>query len=117
MHLSNAPAQPYAWLDSWPPAIAGALLRDVPEEALDAARPAVRRLAGALGADEPLLALAAAGEAVAAVTPERLLIADAHAVEALPPSGAPPDGLAERVPGRLAATLELVGAVVALRRP
>ena len=109
VHLATAPLQPYAWMESWPPAVAGALLRDIPEDAVPAARPAVRRLAAELGDDEPLLALAVDPSGiVAAVTPERLLRAGPDDVSAAPPAAAPPDGLAERRPGQLAAALELV---------
>jgi hypothetical protein len=109
VHLATPPAQPYAWIEGWPPVVAGALLRDIPDEGVAAARPAVRRLARVLGDDEPLLALATTpGGAVAAVTPVRLLVGGPDGVEARPPSAAPPDGLLERRPGRLAAALELV---------
>ena len=75
-HLASPPAQPYAWLAEWPPAVAGAMLRDLPGERLEPARAALRRLADAAGAGEPLLALAAGTAAVAAVTPSRVLIAE-----------------------------------------
>jgi hypothetical protein len=111
VHLATAPAQPYDWLDSWPPPVAGAVLRDLPEDAHAAARPAVRRLATALADDEPLLALAVLhGGSVAAVTPERLLVAGPDTVESEPATANPPDVAAEQRRGRLAATLDLVRA-------
>ena len=110
VHLATPPSQPYVWMESWPPAVAGALLRDIPEEHAAASRPAVRRLATELRDDEPLLALALAGAAgtVVAVTPERLLLAGPSDVSARPPAVPAPEGLVERRPGRLAAALELV---------
>jgi hypothetical protein len=71
----------------------------------------VRRLATALAGDEPLLALAVLhGGSVAAVTPERLLVAGAESVESRPATTSPPDVAHEQRPGQLAATLELVRA-------
>jgi len=111
VHLASAPAQPYAWLESWPPPVAGAILRDLPGDAHAAARPAVQRLASALGDGEPLLALAVlSGGSVAAVTPERLLVAGADAVDSRSAAAAAPDVALEQRPGQLAAALELVRA-------
>jgi hypothetical protein len=111
VHLATAPAQPYDWLDAWPPPVAGAVLRDLPEDAHAAARPAVRRLATALADDEPLLALAVLhGGSVAAVTPERLLVAGSERVESKPATTNAPEVAAEQRPGQLAATLDLVRA-------
>lgn len=76
VHLAAEPAQPYAWLAGWPPAVAGAMLRDLPEDALEAARPAVLLLAAELADDEPVLAMAARGGEVTAVTPRRALAAE-----------------------------------------
>ena len=59
-HLDSPPAQPYAWLAEWPPAVAGAMLRDLPTERLEPVRDALLRLSEAAGVEEPLLALAAA---------------------------------------------------------
>jgi hypothetical protein len=109
VHLATPPPQPYAWMEGWPPAVAGALLRDIPEESVAAARPGARRLAQELADDEPLLALALApGGAVVAVTPRRVLVSGAGDVEARPPTTEPPAELVERRPGRLAAVLELL---------
>ena len=58
-HLDSPPAQPYAWLAEWPPALAGAMLRDLPTERLEPVRDALLRLAEAAGVEEPLLAIAA----------------------------------------------------------
>jgi hypothetical protein len=120
-HLATPPAQPCAWLEGWPPEVAGALLRDLPDERLAHARPAMRRLSIAAHGDESLLAIGmaaaggdrlAAGEgaAIVAVTPARILVA-ADAVRALRPLDAGDHvfrGLEERRPGRLAAVLELL---------
>ena len=48
-HLDSPPAQPYAWLAEWPPAVAGAMLRDLPTERLEPVRGALLRLAEAAG--------------------------------------------------------------------
>ena len=48
-HLDSPPAQPYAWLAEWPPAVAGAMLRDLPTERLEPVRGALLRLAGRPG--------------------------------------------------------------------
>jgi hypothetical protein len=104
-HLAAAPAQPYAWIEGWQPEVAGAMLRDLPEDELEPMRPAMKRLAAALGDDEPLLAVAAHHVAgVVVLTPARLLTADetaeTHRLE----------DLVERQPGRLAAVLEIIRA-------
>jgi hypothetical protein len=122
-HVAAAPEEPYAWIHDHDPAFAGALLRDLPAERLDRARPAAVRLAAARRGGEPLLALAAAGPGIAALTSERVLIAGEHAVVPYEPEDVQPDGdrllaadaeiaagLAEQQPGRLAAALELVRA-------
>ncbi len=122
-HLDGVPAQPYAWLAEWPPAIAGAMLRDVPTERLEPVRGALGRLAEAAGGAEPLLALAAGAEVVAAVTPSRVLIAGAEVARAHAPAAVEAAGgallvggveavarLDELEPGRFAAVLELVTA-------
>jgi Short C-terminal domain len=128
-HLAAPPPQPYAWIDGWRPEVAGAMLRDLPDEDLERARPAMRRLAD----EDDLLALAAAGESVVALTADRMIVATATGDESYPPATAgearpaaatadearaaapaAPDpllaGLAERRPGRLGAVLELVRA-------
>ena len=100
VHLASVPAEPYAWLEGWPPAVAGAMLRDLPEEALTAARPGMQALAAELGADEPILALAADRGEVTAATPRRVLTADSTGVR---PATHPADP-------RVAAIAELVAA-------
>jgi hypothetical protein len=115
-HLAAAPEQPYAWVGEWPPELAGAILRDLPEDVLEAAHPALVRLAGAVGGSVPLLALAAGTDgAVVAVTPERLVLADGGGARSQALAGDVPAGIAETQPGRLAATLELAAAVQRLR--
>ena len=76
VHLAAAPAQPYAWLADWPPPVAGAMLRDLPEEAIAGAMPSMRALVARLAADEPILALSADGASATAVTPRRTLAAE-----------------------------------------
>ena len=119
-HLAAPPAQPYAWLGEWPPEVAGAMLRDLPTEQLEPARPALRRLADTAAAGESLLALGAGTSGVAAVTPSRVLIAHGEEARALAPHDVPPEsveGLEELEPGRLAAVLELVTAAVPAPEP
>jgi hypothetical protein len=113
LYLDATPEQPLAWIGDWPSAVAGAMLRDLPGDRRAAAEPAMRRLLGALHDGEPLLALAATADGVAAATPERLLLASADAVHE--PRLAAPAGLAEARPGRLAAVVELVRAKAEFR--
>jgi hypothetical protein len=102
----------------WPPELAGAILRDLPEDVLGLAQPALVALAGAVAEGEPLLALGAGVDgAVLAVTPERVVAADAAGNRSEPLGGDVPAGIAETQPGRLAAALELAAAVARLRRP
>ena len=127
LHLGAAPEQPYAWIQAWPDELAGAILRDLPEDRVEEGRPGLVRLAGAQAADEPLLALALAdGGAVAAVTPKAVVAATAHGAVTHRPAVVALDGrtlragrealtgLAEQQPGRLAAVLDLVAAVAGL---
>jgi Short C-terminal domain len=117
------PEQPYAWIAEFEPALAGTMLRDLPAERLEAARPAAARLATAVRGADPMLALAAHRDGVAGVTADRVLVATAAAVEphaadrveveheTLSAGGREvATGLAENDPGRLAAALELVRA-------
>jgi hypothetical protein len=134
-HLAAAPPQPYAWTRDLAPSIAGAALRDLPEDALEAARPALARLPAEPGA---LLALAAvtpdrraaaveaiaaqcAGAAVAAVTEAEVIVVTAAGAERHAAQQAAADGdrllvagrevargLAESRPGRLGVVLELL---------
>jgi hypothetical protein len=120
-HLASPPAQPYAWIEGWPPEVAGAMLRDLDDDELVRARPAMDRLAPALDESEPLLALAVAGHeagpvatrgnaVVIALTPSRLFVA-AEAVRSHRPTEVElPSELMERQPGRLAAALEIIRA-------
>jgi hypothetical protein len=81
--------EPYAWIAGWPPEVAGAMLRDLPEPASFA--DAVR----ALPLDGELLALAASTDGVVAVTTAGVI--------------GPLDGpLGELRPGRAAAFAELL---------
>ena len=122
-HVDSPPAQPYAWLAEWPPALAGAMLRDLPTERLEPARGALQRLAEAAGIEEPLLALAAGPDVVAAVTPSRVIVAGDEVARAHAPGSVEVSGgallaggaeavsaLDELEPGRFAAMLELVTA-------
>jgi hypothetical protein len=127
-HLAAVPPQPYAWTRDLAPSVAGTALRDLPEDALEAARPALVRLPAERGA---LLALAAAapgraaseraGTAIAAVTAAEVIVATAAGAErhAAPEAVVDDDkllvagreavsGLAESRPGRLGAVLELL---------
>jgi hypothetical protein len=122
-HLAAVPPQPYAWTRDLAPPIAGAALRDLPDDALDAARPTLARLPAAPGA---LLALAAVttdrtAAAVAAVTAAQVIVVTAAGTERHVAQEAAVDGdrllvagrevatgLAESRPGRLGAVLELL---------
>jgi hypothetical protein len=117
-HLAALPAQPFAWAREVAPTVSGAALRDLPEAALDAARPALGRLPV-----EPreLLALAAAGpgDTVVAVTSGHAIVANPvgaarHALsettvvgDRLLVAGHELASLAENRPGRVAVVLEL----------
>lgn len=129
-HLAAASEQPYAWIAGFPSSVAGAMLRDLPADSLEPARPAVQRLAAALGDSEPLLALAAGLASVVAVTGGRVLLATESAAEphvaedteiesgSLRVAGREvAASLAEQRPGRLAAVLELLRAAGAAGRP
>jgi hypothetical protein len=95
----EAPAeQPYAWITAWPKHVAGLMLRDLLHPATMAGP--MRRLLAELRGAEELLALAAAGDGMAAATSSRVLTVDAEQTAAL----------AEQQPGRLAAFAELVRA-------
>jgi hypothetical protein len=119
-HLAAPPAQPYAWARDIPPAVAGAAMRDLPEDALEAVRPALGRLTAETG---ELLALAGvgAGQTVVAITEQHAIVANAagavrHAVSEAAVDGdrllvdghTVADRAVENRPGRLAAVLELV---------
>jgi hypothetical protein len=85
--------EPYAWIAGWPPEVAGAMLRDLPEPAEH--RDAMRGLLGELQPGEAVLALGATVHGAAAVTTVRSL--------------GPVDGaLGELRPGRVAAFAELL---------
>ena len=113
LYLEGSPAQPHAWVAEWPADVAGAILRDLPEDCRTGAEPAMRRLIGALNEREPLLALAATDAGVVAATPERVLVAGAGPVASHRADSVPADDLAgasEQRPGRLAETIDLVRA-------
>jgi hypothetical protein len=106
------------------------MLRDLPPALLNAARRAAARLAGAIRAADPPVALAASAQGVAAVTAGHVLVAgdaavDRHAAgevdvedDRLLASGREvAAGLVESRRGRLAAALELVRAAGAAPRP
>jgi hypothetical protein len=108
-HLAAVPGEPSAWVGTLEPAVAGAMLRDLPPERLEGARDAVAALGAVLRDGEPILALAATAGGAVAVTSERVLLdGAAHAPEAVEDERL--DGLAETQPGRVAAALELVRA-------
>lgn len=134
--LAAPPAEPYAWLEEWPPDVAGAMLRDLPDEQLESAGAAMRGLVAAVGSEAPLLAIAAGGPSparrgvsdhpgahllVAGLTPTQLVVASGATAASHAPGDAEVRsealhvaghevvvGLAERRPGRLAAVLELL---------
>lgn len=121
-HLATPPLEPYAWTRDVAPAVAGAALRDLPEDTLETARPA---LPGVPAEPGELLALAAAGagDTVVAITPEHAIVAAAAGAERHTVTGAALDGdrllvggrevaslVRESRPGRLAAVLELLRA-------
>jgi hypothetical protein len=98
LYLEAASPQPFGWIATWPKHVAGLMLRDLPDPA--AAEGPMRALLAELRGAEELLALAAAGDGVAAATTLRVVRV-----------GAGDDAeLAEAQPGRLAAFAELVRA-------
>jgi hypothetical protein len=98
LYLEAVPEQPYAWITAWPKYVAGLMMRDLPAPAAVAGP--IRQLLAELRGAEELLALAAAGEGVAAATSARVLFVDAPETAEI----------AEQQPGRLAAFAELVRA-------
>jgi hypothetical protein len=118
-HLATRPSQPFAWARELAPTVAGAALRDLPEDVLQAARPALGWLPAT---PRELLALAAhgAGDTVVAIASDHAIVAstagaDRHSVsdaavngDRLLVGGHDVASLAgENRPGRLAAVLEL----------
>jgi hypothetical protein len=98
IYLEAPSERPYAWIAAWPRHVAGLMLRDLPAPA--AVEGEMRRLLGELRGAEELLALAVAGDGVAAATSARVVRSGAdEAAE-----------LVEQQPGRLAAFAELVRA-------
>jgi hypothetical protein len=73
LYLDSPVEQPYAWIDAWPPELAGAILRDLPDEPIAETEDALRRVLAELREDEPILALARVEGGVAAVTGMRVL--------------------------------------------
>jgi len=100
LYLDARPEQPYRWITTWPKHVAGLMLRDLPDPT--AVEAPMRELLAELRGAEELLALAAAGDGVAAATTARVLVVDAD----------PSAPIVEQQPGRLAAFAELVRAAV-----
>jgi hypothetical protein len=97
-YLEARPERPYAWITAWPKHVAGLMLRDLPAPET-VAEPVGGLLSELRGAEE-LLALAAAGDGVAAATTAQVLIVGADESAEF----------VEQRPGRLAAFAELVRA-------
>jgi hypothetical protein len=100
IYLDAPSEQPYVWISAWPKHVAGLMMRDLPDPA--GVEGPMRRLLAELRGAEELLALAAAGDGVAAATTARVLVIDAD----------PSAPIVEQQPGRLAAFAELVRAAV-----
>jgi hypothetical protein len=96
LYLDAPSERPFAWIADWPRHVAGLMLRDLPAPA--AVEAPMRELLAELRGAEELLALAAAGDGVAAATSLRVVGGDE---------------LVEVQPGRLAAFAELVRAAAA----
>lgn len=120
LYLEAATEQPYAWVATWPKYVAGLMMRDLPAGHPATVEDAMRRLLAELRGAEELLALAGAGDGVAAVTSARVLVAGYEAASdaalAGPGELRTADGatipLAEQRPGRLADFAELVRASI-----
>jgi hypothetical protein len=120
LYLEAANEQPYAWVSTWPKHVAGLMLRDLPAGHPAIVEDAMRRLLAELRGAEELLALAGAGDGVAAATSARVLVAGYEAASdatlAGPAELRTADGtaipLAEQRSGRLADFAELVRASI-----
>jgi hypothetical protein len=118
--LEAPPELPYAWIATWPKHVAGLMMRDLPAGHAVTVEDAMRRLLAELRGAEELLALAAAGDGVAAATSARVMVAGyesaSDAVLTGPGELRTADGttiaLAEQRPGRLADFAELVRASI-----
>jgi len=118
VYLESPSERPYAWVAAWPKHVAGLMLRDLPAGHPATVEDAMRRLLAELRGAEELLALAAAGDGVAAGTSARVMVAGyeaaSDAVLTGPGELRAGDGttiaLAEQRPGRLADFAELVRA-------
>jgi hypothetical protein len=117
----DAPTElPYAWVTTWPKFVAGLMLRDLPPGHPAIVEDAMKRLLAELRGAEELLALAAAGDGVAAATSARVLVAGYEAASDARLTGpgelVAEDGttiaLVEQRPGRLADFAELVRAAI-----
>jgi hypothetical protein len=98
VYMEASSERSYAWIATWPKHVAGLMMRDLPDPA--AVEEPMRELLGELRGAEELLALAAAGDGVAASTSMRVVRI-----------GAPESAeIVELQPGRLAAFAELVRA-------
>jgi hypothetical protein len=75
LYLEAPSDQPYAWIATWPRYVAGLMMRDLPAGQPAIVEDAIRRLLAELRGAEELLALAAAGDGVAAATSARVLVA------------------------------------------
>jgi hypothetical protein len=116
LYLAAATERPYAWVAKWPKYVAGLMMRDLPAGHPATVEDAMRRLLAEMRGAEELLALAGAGDGVAAATSARVLVAGYEAASdaslAGPSELRTADGatipLAEQRPGRLADFAELV---------
>jgi hypothetical protein len=120
LYLEAPSERPYAWIAAWPKHVAGLMLRDLPAGHPATAEDAMRRLLAELRGAEELLALAAAGDGVAAATSARVLVAGYESASDAflngPGQVRTGDGaaiaLVEQRPGRLADFAELVRASI-----
>jgi hypothetical protein len=120
LYLEAANEQPYAWIATWPRYVAGLMMRDLPAGHPATVEDAMRQLLAELRGAEELLALAGAGDGVAAATSARVLVAGYEAASdatlAGPAELRAANGaaipLAEQRSGRLADFAELVRASI-----
>ena len=120
LYLEAPTEQPYAWIATWPKYVAGLMMRDLPAGHPVTVEDAMRRLLAELRGAEELLALAAAGDGVAAATSARVLVAGYESASDASLTGPgellAADGttitLAEQRPGRVADFAELMRAAI-----